>query len=82
MEGLFKKLDNLMTSDIVRKLGGLFCLLLLGVSAVAFLIGAGDLLNSGKKPESAVETEDHSENGDTETADEEETDEDELDEDE
>ena len=67
MEGLFKKLDNLMTSDIVRKLGGL---------------GAGDLLNSGKKPESAVETEDHSENGDTETADEEETDEDELDEDE
>jgi len=82
MEQLFKKLDNIMMNDIVRKLGGLFCLLLLGVSAVAFLIGAGDLLNSGKKTESAVEAEDHAENGDIEAADEEETDEGELDEEE
>ncbi|MDR4497341.1 MAG: hypothetical protein MRK02_05355 [Candidatus Scalindua sp.] len=82
MEKLFKKLDNLMMNDFVRKLGGLFCLLLLGVSAVAFLIGAGDLLNKGKKTESAVEAEDHAENGDAEDADDEEMDEEELDEDE
>ena len=79
MEKLFKKLDNLMMNDFVRKLGGLFCLLILGVSAVAFLIGAGDLLNKGKKTESAVEAEDHAENGDT---DDEEMEEEELDQDE
>ena len=50
MGDLFKKLDEIMTSDLVRKLGGLFCLVTLVITAAAFLIGAGSILKSMKGP--------------------------------
>ncbi|ODS32152.1 MAG: hypothetical protein SCARUB_02713 [Candidatus Scalindua rubra] len=50
MEDIFKKLDELMTSDLVRKIGGLVCLLIVVILAAAFLFGAGDVINTMKKP--------------------------------
>ena len=50
MGDLLKKLDDIMTSDLVRKLGGLFCLVTIVIMAAAFLIGAGSLLKSMKGP--------------------------------
>ncbi len=77
MEQLFKKLDSIMMNDIVRKLGGFVCLLILGVSAVAFLIGAGDLFGTGKKTDSSVEADasDEHEDGDAAEGEDEEEDE-------
>ncbi|MCP5007591.1 MAG: hypothetical protein GY941_27200 [Planctomycetes bacterium] len=81
MEQLFKKLDSFMMNDFVRKLGGFVCILILGVSAVAFFIGAGDLFCTDKKADSTEETSD--EHGDGEAADDEDQmDEEEYDEDE
>ncbi len=58
MEELLKKLDEKMTSDFVRKIGGLFCFVVLILSVVAFFIGAGALLKSpGTADEAALETE-------------------------
>ncbi len=54
MEGLLKKLDEKMTSDLVRKLGGLFCFVMLILSVVAFLIGSGSLLKTLETAEEAV----------------------------
>jgi hypothetical protein len=82
MEQLFKKLDSIMMNDIVRKLGGFVCLLILGVSAVAFFIGAGDLFGTGKKTDSAVEADGSGEHGDSEDADDEDMDEEDYDEEE
>jgi len=70
MGDLLKKLDEIMTSDLVRKLGGLFCLVAVIITAVAFLIGAGSVLKSMKGPSTAVEVTDE------EAAEEEATDED------
>ncbi len=50
MGDLLKKLDEIMTSDLVRKLGGLFCLVTIVILAVAFIIGAGSMLKSAKGP--------------------------------
>ncbi len=50
MGDLLKKLDDIMTSDLVRKLGGLFCLVTIVILAAAFLIGAGSMLKSMKGP--------------------------------
>ena len=55
MGDLLKKLDEIMTGDLVRKLGGLFCLVTVIVSVVAFIIGAGSLLKSIKGPVADVE---------------------------
>ena len=55
MGDLLKKLDEIMTSDLVRKLGGLFCLVTVIISVVAFIIGAGSLLKSIKGPVADVE---------------------------
>ena len=55
MGDLLKKLDEIMTSDLVRKLGGLFCLVTIVILAVAFLIGAGSVLKSMKGPVADVE---------------------------
>ncbi len=55
MEDLLKKLDEIMTKDIVRKIGGLFCLIVVVLSLAGFFVGAGSLLSSMKKPEAAVE---------------------------
>lgn len=56
MEALLKKLDEIMAKDIVRKLGGLVCFVIVILSLACFFIGAGSLLGSMKKPEAAVET--------------------------
>lgn len=50
MGDLLNKLDEIMTSDRVRKLGGLFCLVTIVILAVAFIIGAGSMLKSAKGP--------------------------------
>ncbi len=55
MGDLLKKLDEIMTSDLVRKLGGLFCLVTIVILAAAFLIGAGSVLKSMKGPIADVE---------------------------
>jgi hypothetical protein len=55
MGDLLKKLDEIMTGDLVRKLGGLFCLVTVIISVVAFIIGAGSLLKSIKGPVADVE---------------------------
>ncbi len=55
MGDLLKKLDEVMTGDLVRKLGGLFCLVTVIISVVAFIIGAGSLLKSIKGPVADVE---------------------------
>ncbi len=55
MEDLLKKLDEIMTRNIVGKIGGLFCFIVVILSLVGFFVGAGSLLSSMKKPEVAVE---------------------------
>ena len=58
MGDLLKKLDEIMTSDLVRKLGGLFCLVTIVILAAAFLIGAGSVLKTLKGPVADVEVTD------------------------
>ena len=55
MEDLLKKLDEIMTKNIVGKIGGLFCFIVVILSLAGFFVGAGSLLSSMKKPEAAVE---------------------------
>ncbi len=69
MGDLLKKLDEIMTSNLVRKLGGLFCLVTIVILAAAFLIGAGSVIKSMKGPIAEVEVTDE-EAADEETADE------------
>ncbi|MBS1258343.1 MAG: hypothetical protein MAG551_01401 [Candidatus Scalindua arabica] len=61
MGDLLKKLDEIMTSDLVRKLGGLFCLVTLVITAAAFIIGAGSILKSAKGPATEVTEEEAAE---------------------
>ncbi len=82
MGDLFKKLDEFMTSDLVRKVGGGVCLIALVLIAVGFLIGAKSLLATMKGPSAAVEvtdeegaTEDGEESDDEDTEDDEDEDE-------
>ncbi len=58
MGDLFKKLDEIMTSDLVRKVGGLVCLVAVVIIGVGFLVGAKSVLNTMKGPEVAVEATD------------------------
>jgi cytoskeletal protein RodZ len=55
MEDLLKKLDEIMAKNIVGKIGGLFCFIVVILSLAGFFVGAGSLLSSMKKPEAAVE---------------------------
>ncbi len=55
MEELLKKLDEIMAKDIVRKLGGFVCFVIVILSLAGFFIGAGSLLGSMKKPAADVE---------------------------
>jgi len=61
MGDLLKKLDEIMTSDFVRKVGGLFCLVTLVIAAAAFVIGAGSVLKTMKGPGADVEVTDEEE---------------------
>ncbi|MFQ5964173.1 MAG: hypothetical protein ACE5KZ_07810 [Candidatus Scalinduaceae bacterium] len=74
MDELLKKLDDIMTKDFVRKIGGLFCVLIFILSVAAFLVCAGSLLSSINKKEVPVEAtaeEAHEEEGVAEEAEEE-----------
>ncbi len=80
MGDLLKKLDEIMTSDRVRKLGGLFCLVTIIITAIAFIIGAGSLLKSAKGPVADVEVTEGAEEEDATDEDNEEEAEDEAEE--
>jgi hypothetical protein len=58
MGDLFKKLDEIMTGDSVRKLGGLVCLVAVFIIGVGFLVGAKSMLSTMKGPEVVVEATD------------------------
>jgi hypothetical protein len=78
MGDLFKKLDELMTGDLVRKVGGLVCLVAVVIIGLGFIVGAKSVLNTMKGPAVAVEATDEEAAGDEATSeDAEEVDEDE-----
>ncbi len=58
MGDLFKKLDEIMTGDSVRKLGGLVCLVAVFIIGVGFIVGAKSMLSTMKGPEVVVEATD------------------------
>ena len=58
MGDFFKKLDEIMTGDLVRKIGGLVCLIAVVVIAAGFLVGAKSVLKTMKGPIVAVEATD------------------------
>jgi len=58
MGDFFKKLDEIMTGDLVRKVGGVVCLVAVIVVGLGFLVGAKSVLNTMKGPDVAVEATD------------------------
>ncbi len=58
MGDLFKKLDEIMTGDLVRKVGGFVCLLAVILIGAGFIVGAKSVLSTMKGPEVAVEATD------------------------
>ncbi len=58
MGDLFKKLDEIMTGDLVRKVGGLVCLVAIIVIGAGFIVGAKSVLSTMKGPAVAVEATD------------------------
>ena len=58
MGNLFKKLDELMTGDLVRKVGGLVCLIAVILIGAGFIVGAKSVLSTMKGPAVAVEATD------------------------
>ncbi len=58
MGDLFKKLDEIMTGDLVRKVGGGVCLIAVILVGVGFIIGAKSVLQTMKGPDVAVEATD------------------------
>ena len=69
MGDLFKKLDEIMTGDLVRKVGGAVCLIAVILVGAAFIVGTKSVLNTMKGPAVAVEATD--EEGDVASEDEE-----------
>lgn len=55
MGDFFKKLDEIMTGDLVRKIGGVVCLVAVIVIAAGFLVGAKSVLKTMKGPSVTVE---------------------------
>ncbi len=78
MGDLFKRLDEIMTGDLVRKVGGLVCLFAVVLVGAGFIVGAKSVLNTMKGPAVAVEatdeeaTEDEATSEDAEEVDEDE----------
>jgi hypothetical protein len=58
MGDLFKKLDEIMTGDLVRKVGGLVCLVAVVIIGLGFIVGAKSVLKTMKGPVVAVEATD------------------------
>lgn len=54
MGDLFKKLDEIMTGDLVRKVGGLVCLLAVILVGAGFIVGAKSVLSTMKGPGAAA----------------------------
>jgi len=54
MGDLFKKLDEIMTGDFVRKLGGVVCLVAVIIIGVGFIVGAKSVLKTMKGPDVVV----------------------------
>ena len=80
MGDFFKKLDEIMTGDFVRKVGGVVCLVAIIVIGLGFLVGAKSVLNTMKGPEVAAEaTDEEATSGDAEEEDDDYADEDEED---
>lgn len=76
MGDLFKKLDEIMTGDFVRKLGGLVCLVAVIILGLGFVVGAKSVLKTMKGPVVAVEATDEAAEGEVASEDAEEVDED------
>ena len=77
MGNFFKRLDEIMTGDLVRKVGGLVCLVAVIIVALGFLVGAKSVLSTMKGPAVAVEATDEEAAGEVDEA---EVDEEEVDE--
>ncbi len=58
MGDFFKKLDEIMTGDLVRKVGGVVCLFAVILIGAGFIVGAKSVLNTMKGPAVAVEATD------------------------
>ena len=58
MGDFFKKLDEIMTGDLVRKVGGVVCLAAIILIGAGFLVGAKSVLKTMKGPSVAVEATD------------------------
>lgn len=58
MGDLFKKLDEIMTGDFVRKLGGAVCLVAVIIIGLGLVVGAKSVLKTMKGPAVAVEATD------------------------
>jgi hypothetical protein len=58
MGDLFKKLDEIMTGDLVRKVGGFVCLVAVVLVGAGFIVGAKSVLSTMKGPAVAVEATD------------------------
>ncbi len=58
MGDLFKRLDEIMTGDLVRKVGGLVCLVAIVIIGLGFIVGTKSVLNTMKGPAVAVEATD------------------------
>ena len=58
MGNFFKRLDEIMTGDLVRKVGGLVCLVAVIIIGLGFLVGAKSVLSTMKGPAVAVEATD------------------------
>ncbi len=61
MGDLFKKLDEIMTGDLERKVGGVVCLIAVILIGAGFIVGAKSVLKTMKGPEVAVEATDEEE---------------------
>jgi len=83
MGNLFKKLDEIMTGDLVRKVGGLVCVVAVIIIGIGFIIGAKSVLSTMRGPAVAVEAteEEAAEEGEVASEDTEEVEEDYEDED-
>ncbi len=80
MGDFFKKLDEIMTGDLVRKVGGAVCLVAVIIIGLGFLVGAKSVLSTMKGPAVAVEATDEEAAEEGEEVDEAEVDEEEVDE--
>jgi len=58
MGDFFKKLDEIMMGDLVRKVGGMVCLVAVILIGVGFLVGAKSVLKTMKGTSVAVEATD------------------------